>query len=221
MIKSLQSLCISLAILSMQASAIAGDSSPLAASQFPYTALTTAAGCATPEWPREALRYEIEGVTTLNFEIDQDGNVVNPTIRKSSAWNILDDAALRGLAKCKFKANLEEAKGARTFPIQYVWKLNGDGIVLHPLLVPNSCRPSERFQTFKNFDRNPSNGSGILVRFLVVGEGQAGRIAAEPNGQPAELVDDAIEFVKSCRFAIAPDVQGSRTDTLFGRVILK
>jgi protein TonB len=218
--KSKYVFCVGAALLGLVLNVAADGTAPLVAAQFPYKSLSTARGCATPEWPREALRYEIEGVTTIHFEIDAGGSVARPVVRKSSGWKLLDDAAMRGLSKCQFLPNLEEAQDGRQFPIQYVWKLGGDDVVLHPLLVPDSCGKSARFSGFQNFDRSPSDRAGILVRFLISGEGQAGRVIAEPNGQPVELTGAAVEYVKSCRFAIDPKVQGTRTDTLFGKVLV-
>lgn len=218
--KSRYVVCIGAALLGLVLNVAADGTAPLVAAQFPYRSLSTPRGCATPEWPREALRYEIEGVTTIHFEIDAGGNVARPVVRKSSGWKLLDDAAMRGLANCRFSPDAEHLRDGRRFPIQYVWKLGGDEVVLHPLLVPDSCARSARFSGFRNFDRSPSDGAGILVRFLISPQGQAARVIAEPGGQAPELTDAAAEYVKSCRFAIDPEVAGARTDTLFGRVLV-
>ena len=119
--------------------------------QAPFKALVSPATCAQPQWPNEARRYEIEGVTTIRFQIGEDGKVVRPEVSKSSGWKILDDAAIKGISRCVFQPNLDEAKDGASFPMQFVWQFS-DGPVIRPLLVADSCQPSERFQTFKDSD---------------------------------------------------------------------
>lgn len=188
--------------------------------QAPFKALVSPATCAQPQWPDEARRYEIEGVTTIRFRIGEDGKVVQPEVAKSSGWKILDEAAVRGIARCVFQPGLDEAKHGTSFPMQFAWQFS-DGPVLRPLLVADSCQPSERFQTFRDADRRPSGSDGILLRFLVGSDGVPTRVVAEPNGQAPEVVAQAAAYLQSCRFAIDPKLPGQHTDTAFGRVLLK
>ena len=185
----------------------------------PFAALVSPASCAQPQWPAEARRYEIEGTTIIQFGIGKDGKVVQPAVTKSSGWQILDAAAVEGIARCVFQPNLKEADGA-TFPLQYVWKFS-DAPALRPLLVKDSCRPSDRFAAFREADPRPSGTDGILLRFLVNAEGAPVRVVAEPNGQPRVLVEQAMDYLQSCRFAHEAQKAGERTDTAFGRVLLK
>ncbi|MQA39986.1 energy transducer TonB [Rugamonas aquatica] len=188
--------------------------------QAPFKALVSPATCAQPQWPNEARRYEIEGVTTIRFRIGEDGKVVRPEVSGSSGWKILDDAAIKGISRCVFQPNLDEARDGASFPVQFVWQFS-DGPVIRPLLVADSCQPSERFQTFKDSDRRPSGSDGILLRFLVNSDGAPIRVVAEPNGQAPDLVAQAADYLQTCRFAIDPQLPGQRTDTAFGRVLLK
>jgi protein TonB len=190
------------------------------APQAPFSSLVSPAECTRPEWPQEARRYEIDGVTVVNFEIGADGHVVRPAVARSSGWTILDNAALKGIARCVFPPNLEQAKNGVVFPIQYVWKFS-DGPFNRPLLKAGSCQPSDRFETFQDFERRRSRSDGILVRFIVGGDGAPVRIVAEPGDQPAELVGQAVAYLQTCRFAFDPAVAGERTDTSFGRVVVK
>jgi TonB family protein len=77
-----------------------------------------------PQWPAEARRYEIEGATTVRFEIGADGAVLRPAITRSSGWQILDDAALHSIAQCRFQPDLPAARDGTVFPLQYVWKFD-------------------------------------------------------------------------------------------------
>lgn len=188
--------------------------------QAPFKSLVTPISCAQPQWPDEARRYEIEGVTTIRFQIGEDGKVVRPEVTQGSGWKILDDAAIGGISRCVFKPNLDEARSGASFPMQFVWRFS-DGPAARPQLVADSCQRSSRFDGFKELDRRPSGSDGILLRFLVGADGAPARVVAEPNGQAPDVVAQAADYLQSCRFAIDPKQQGQRTDTAFGRVLLK
>lgn len=193
---------------------------PSGAKGAPFQALVSPATCAQPQWPAEARRYEIEGVTTLRFEIGADGKVVRPAVTRSSGWRILDEAAIRGVSQCVFQPALEAARDGAVFPLQYVWKFSGPPAA-RPLLVADSCQASPRFAAFHEADPRPSGKDGILLRFLLNAEGAPVRVVAEADGQPQELVSQAVEYLQSCRFAHDPKTTAERTDTAFGRVVLR
>ena len=190
------------------------------ASAFPYEALTTPASCTLPDWPREAVRYEIEGTTALQFQIGLDGAVRNARVTQGSGWTILDRAALAGLARCRFKPGLEAARAGTEFPLQYAWTLEGPA-PLRPTLLPGSCAPSRRFLRYDNFDQRPDGRAAIKLRFLVGEDGSAQRIVPEPGHFGADVVRDAVGWLQTCRFGIPAKAAGARTDTSFGRVVLR
>lgn len=186
----------------------------------PFEALLSPASCSQPQWPAEAVRYEITGTTTLRFEIGRDGKVLRPAVTQSSGWQILDHAAIAGIASCVFKPGLAAARDGATFPLQYVWKFS-DAPAVRPLLLKDSCRPSAQFAAFREADQRPSDAGGILLRFLLNADGAPVRVVAEANGQPQAVVAQAIAYLQSCRFAYDGQQTGERTDTAFGRVLLK
>lgn len=191
-----------------------------AASAFPYESLATPASCTVPEWPREAVRYEIEGTTTLQFQVGGDGAVRNAQVRQGSGWSILDQAALAGLARCRFKPGLAAAREGTVFPLQYAWTLEGPA-PLRPMLLPGSCGPSQRFLRYDNLDQRPDGRASIKLRFLVDPEGKAQRIVPEAAQFDAVVVRDAVNWLQTCRFGISLKASGARTDTSFGRVVLR
>ena len=199
---------------------LASRASPSGPARAPLQALVSPASCLQPQWPAEARRYEIDGVTTIRFAIGADGKVVRPAIARSSGWGILDEAALQGIASCLFQPNLPAARAGTVFPLQFVWKLDGVAPA-RPLLVAGSCQPSARFAAFHEADPRPSGKDGVLLRFLVNGDGAPVRVVAEAAGQPAELVAQAVAYLQSCRFAHNPHATAERTDTAFGRVVLR
>lgn len=190
------------------------------ASAFPYQSLATPASCTAPEWPREALRYEIDGVTTLQFQIGLDGAVRNAQVKQGSGWSILDQAALAGLARCRFKPGLDASREGAEFPIQYAWTLEGPA-PLRPMLVPGSCAPSRHFLRYDNFDRRLDNRAAVKLRFLVDAEGRPQRIVPEPAQFDPVVLRDAVSWLQTCRFGIDAKAVGARTDTSFGRVVLR
>ncbi|WP_051293425.1 energy transducer TonB [Pseudoduganella violaceinigra] len=190
------------------------------ASVFPYASLTTPASCTAPEWPREALRYEVEGSTALQFQIGLDGAVRNAQVKQGSGWAILDQAALAGLARCRFKPGLAAAREGTQFPIQYAWTLEG-AAPLRPMLLPGSCAASRHFLRYDNLDQRPDGRAAIKLRFLVDADGKAQRIMPEASYFEAAVSRDAVSWLQTCRFGISPKASGARTDTSFGWVVLR
>ena len=185
---------------------------------FPKKLLVSPESCVTPAWPNEARRYEIEGISVLRFRIGKDGSVQDAKVATSSSWNILDAAALASLVKCRFKPDLDEAKAEATFPIQFVWTMDGEA-PMRPSVVEGSCAPSAKFARFKTFQRGQDGADGVLVRLLVDPQGQPFGVKAELGPQQADLAAQAVQYVQSCKFAIDPALKGERTDTTFGRVL--
>jgi len=190
------------------------------ASAFPYESLATPASCTVPEWPREAVRYEIEGTTALQFQVGADGSVRNAEVKQGSGWSLLDQAALAGLARCRFKPGLAAAREGTVYPLQYAWTLEGPA-PLRPMLVPGSCGPSQRFLRYDNLEQRPDGRASIKLRFLVDSAGKAQRIVPEAAHFDAAVVRDAVSWLQTCRFGISAKASGARTDTSFGRVVLR
>jgi TonB family protein len=108
--------------------------------------------CPAPSWPREAQRYEIEGVTRIRYKLLPDGRVGEPRVIKSSGWAILDDA---------------------TIALALSWRY-----------TPRAVR-------------------------------------IEGNEVDPALADEVIGYLGNCRFAYDPQARGVRTDTMYGRVLLR
>lgn len=183
---------------------------------FPAKLLASPASCTTPAWPKEARRYEVEGITLLHFHINDAGAIENVEVAQSSSWAMLDEAAKASLIKCHFKPGLDEAERNAIFPIQFVWTLAGPPSI-RPQLVPDSCAPSRRFTGFEAFNRTPTGAGGVLVRFLVDAEGRPTGVKAE--GADAALAAAAADYLSTCTFAHDPSLPGEATDTAYGRVL--
>jgi TonB family protein len=190
------------------------------AQAFPARLLVSPESCTTPEWPKEARRYEIEGVTLMHFHIGADGSIAGARVARTSSWKLLDDAAAQSLANCRFKPGLAAAERDKTYSVQFVWTLSGPPSV-HPQLVPGSCEPSPRFSAFQVFNRNATGPDGVLLRFVVNGRGVPFGVKAEAYGKDEAAGLAAAEWVKTCTFAFDPAVQGEQTDTVFGRALMR
>ena len=178
------------------------------------------ASCAGPAYPREALRYELQGITSLRFHLAPDGRVIGVQVARSSGWAMLDDAAIHTIQACKFTpAQAARARGA-ALPVQYVWNLNG-GAVLRPHLVPGSCAAHGRFAAFQPYENAPSGPDGIKVRLLVDAAGKPHGVKPEAAGLAPAMAAALVKYVESCRFGFDPGLKGERTDTAYGRVLLK
>jgi TonB family protein len=174
--------------------------------------------CAGPEYPLEARRYELEGITTLRFRLAPDGRVFDVQVAGSSGWKLLDDAAIRTIQACAFTpAQAAHARGA-ALPVKYVWSLDGDRI--RPHLVPGSCPASGPFTAFVPYENAPSGPDGVKVRLLVDGRGQPKGVKPEGANLAPALADALVKYVESCRFGFDPTIKGERTDTAYGRVVL-
>ena len=190
-----------------------------AAAQSAPTPAPAPKPCARPEYPREAIRYELEGITTLRFRIGPDGRVLDAAVARSSGWALLDDAAVRTLQACTFPAHVAARSKGEFQPVQYVWSLDG-GHSIRPHLMPGSCPATGRFAAFEAYDNKPSGPDGVKVRLLVDAAGQPRGVKLEGASLPPETADALVKYVESCRFGFDPEVQGQRTDTAYGRVVL-
>lgn len=193
-----------------------------AAAQIPPapTTVTPPRSCPGPQYPREAIRYELEGITTLRFTLAPGGGVSEVEVAKSSGWALLDDAAIRTLQACSFPPGQAARAGGASLPVQYVWSLDGEHS-LRPHLMPGSCPASARFAGFRAYDTKPSGSDGVKVRLLVDALGQPRGVKTEGVVLPAQTFDALIKYVESCRFGFDPEIKGPRTDTVYGRVLLR
>jgi TonB family protein len=81
--------------------------------------------CSRPVYPKEALRNEWTGKSTIAFLIGVDGLVKDSRVVKSSGHDVLDEAAREALSQCQFKPAKVDGKPVAAWqPVQYVWTLD-------------------------------------------------------------------------------------------------
>ena len=77
-----------------------------------------------PVYPEAARRENRQGTVGLSFHIDADNSLLESKVTRSSGHADLDQAALVGLAKCKFRAATHNGNPVREWAaVQYVWKI--------------------------------------------------------------------------------------------------
>jgi len=97
---------------------------PPAAGPSVVKAVVDCTSCEKPDYPRNSLRNEEQGVVRIQFLIGLDGRVADSKIEKSSGFRGLDQAAVKALSLCKFKPGLIDGKPQQSWTaVDYVWKL--------------------------------------------------------------------------------------------------
>jgi TonB family protein len=176
--------------------------------------------CAKPVYPKEALRYELEGTTTVRYTMSPEGRMADVTVAKSSGWRLLDDATVQFVSHCAFPPEQVAAFQGKTYPLQYVWSLDRQSV--HPTLVPDSCQASQTFAGFVPFDGQPSDERGLKVRFLVNAAGEPFGVKSEGGSLDTATAGALTAYVQSCRFVADPKAAPTqRTDTVYGRVLMR
>lgn len=82
-----------------------------------------------PEYPEQALKAQVQGVSVLVFHVDERGKVTGGEVLRSSGRSrehrMLDKAALYALMLCPFERRLDANGQARAYDVEvpYTWRL--------------------------------------------------------------------------------------------------
>lgn len=77
------------------------------------------------DYPRTALANEEQGTVSMSLLVSAGGEVKDSRINKSSGSRVLDTAALRKLAACKFAPGSKDGAPADTWTrVDYAWKID-------------------------------------------------------------------------------------------------
>lgn len=86
--------------------------------------IDAARACQQPQYPAASLRNEETGTVQLRFLIGVDGKVIDSKVESSSGYPRLDQAAIRALSQCQFKAGTLDDKPEQSWAsLKYVWQL--------------------------------------------------------------------------------------------------
>ncbi len=156
-------------------------------------------GCDNLDYPREARRYALEGVTTLALLVDAKGVVSFSRVLRSSGWKMLDDAAEQGYTSCRFTPGTRDGVArASWMRVQYKWVMPtnpGAAGALHPA----SCQHSALLVP----DDDALASDSIVLRFLLSGDGDVSGVKLERGSGDAQLDRAAVELAKTCRYDLS------------------
>ena len=177
--------------------------------------------CDPPAWLDEARRYELEGTSVVQFNVDDEGRPDSVRIHGSSGWKILDHMAIRAMESCRFEPPTDPQIVRKGLRVPYHWSLTDEGPPsVQAALVPNSCAPDTilaRFEAFTGAVRRRDDG--LLVRFLVDKEGKPFGIKfEETHPVPTEM---GTTYLQSCRFTPAMADGKPVPGNLFGWLVFK
>jgi TonB family protein len=88
------------------------------------SASVIASTCERPEYPSASKKLDEEGTVYLKFLVDAEGKVIQSEIERSSGYVRLDEAALNGLSRCKFKPATEDGRPEQAWTsMKFTWRL--------------------------------------------------------------------------------------------------
>ena len=88
------------------------------------SASVIAGTCERPEYPSASKKLDEEGTVYLKFLVDAEGKVIQSEIERSSGYIRLDEAALNGLSRCKFKPATEDGRPEQAWTsMKFTWRL--------------------------------------------------------------------------------------------------
>jgi TonB family protein len=85
---------------------------------------SASAACSGPEYPKDALRRDEEGVTELAFLVRPDGTVERSAVEVSTGYPDLDQAARLALEKCVLKPATDHGEAITAWRlVNYIWTI--------------------------------------------------------------------------------------------------
>jgi TonB family protein len=157
--------------------------------------------CPIPVLPIAAVRDNLSGDVTLEYQANEQGRFAGIRVLKSSGHRALDKAALVTLSRCKLPVPAAgEAPPSGTMEFKF-----GEQVRVAksspPVLIPGSCAASDRFTTYVASTYDRVEAPGVSIRFGVSAAGEPTSPASYEHDQA--LAAEAIAYIQSCRFTPA------------------
>jgi TonB family protein len=185
-------LTLNLLMMALSAGALHAAEASQAAAAQPYD-------CPAPVLPIAAIRDDMFGDVTLEYQGNAQGRFADIRILKSSGFKALDKAAVIALSRCKLPV---PAAGAELPPPGTTeYKFGRQAAITSsskPVLIPDSCAPSERFTSYATSTYDRVEAPGVAIRFGVSAEGVPSSPASYERDKA--LAAEAIQFIATCRF---------------------
>ena len=122
--------------------------------------------CQKLDFPKIAMKGEPQGVTTLELLIRHDGRVDGAKVIQSSGVAALDNAALVGLTRCKFKPAIVNGQRKLSWTkLDYVWKRDTRALNSSIVQIPEdkAGEPSVRAGQFGDVIEAPHISEAPIV----------------------------------------------------------
>lgn len=158
--------------------------------------------CKVPEYPREAVRFGMQGKTVLKLSIDETGKISAFQLLRSSGWKMLDIMVMQAISGCQVIPPGHWMPSER--PIAYLWKLD-QNYTNTAELDPNSCKPSETLRIANDKDQEV----GIVVGIYASDTGKVLDAKVQWGSDDAQLDQESLRIARSCEFMPA-EYRGKR-----------
>jgi periplasmic protein TonB len=80
--------------------------------------------CEQPKYPPQALTNGEQGVATIRFHVDPDGEPIDAAVVRTSGSKRLDDATIDALMQCKFQPQIKDGRAVESYQdISYTWRI--------------------------------------------------------------------------------------------------
>lgn len=149
--------------------------------------------CPRPEYPRSALRRELEGTAQIDATTTDAGKINNIVLIKSSGYRVLDNAFIKSLRSCQLPPDPDGQ--SRAIKMQHTWNIepkNGT----QPELLRHSCSASSllRIPDFAEL------GRGIVVSGTISENGSPKEISIEWESTDDNHNAESLRIFESCKF---------------------
>ena len=185
-------LTLNLLMMTLSAGALHAAEAGQAAAAKPYD-------CPAPVLPIAAIREDMSGDVTLEYQGNAQGRFADIRILKSSGFKALDKAAIVALSRCKLPVPAAGAELPPPATTEYKFaRQTRVASSSKPVLIPDSCAPSERFTTYVASTYDRVEAPGIAIRFGVSADGVPSSPASDEHDKA--LSAEAVQFIATCRF---------------------
>lgn len=185
-------LTLNLLLMALSAGALHAAEANQATAAKPYD-------CPAPVLPIAAIREDMFGDVTLQYQGNTDGRFTDIKIIKSSGFKALDKAAIIALSRCKLPVSATPGEapppGTTEYKFERQVRVTSSS---KPVLIAGSCAPSDRFTTYVASTYDRVEAPGVSIRFGVTADGVP-KVAASYEHDKA-LAAEAIQFIATCRF---------------------
>lgn len=154
--------------------------------------------CPAPVLPIAAVRDNLSGNVTLQYQSDAQGRFADIRIIKSSGFQPLDKAAVISLSRCRLPVPMTAGlppPGTMEFKFGRQVRVENSSA---PELIADSCDASGMFSTYTAATGDRVEALGISIRFGVTEDGMA--VTPASYEQDVVMAAEAVKFIQTCRF---------------------